>query len=192
MSLDPDLLLLHQTLREHPEGLREYDLLEILRGDAPLRGLGPMELFRVHFLLFHHLYRLQAWLEAQGAGTLEIHCLSIRLSAGQRRPAAGESLPQAPDPLAAYYLNLDNLRRTSEEDVQELLRSFWRRFKVYGRREEALEALGLGPKATALEIRKRFRELSRRLHPDKGGDSGEFQRVAAAMDVLRVLGCADP
>ncbi len=187
MRLDPELRRLYRVLREHPEGLREYDLLERLRGSSPLRGLDELGLFRVHFLLFHHLYRLRKALETAGRGSLEIHCLRIRLVPLQGAPENPEALPLAPDPLAEYYLDLENLRRTSREDVREMLRWFWRRFRVHGRRDEALAVLGLGPGATPAQIRRRYRELVLEHHPDRGGDADRFRRIAEAMEVLRLL-----
>jgi len=187
LELEPELRRLFGILREHPEGLREYDLLALLRGDGPVRGLDELELFRVHFLLFHHLHLLRLSLERQQVGSVEIHCLRVRLVAAPRGINAG-NLPLEPDPLADYYLDLENLSRTSREDVGELLRSFWQRYRVYGREEEALAVLGLGAKATPVEVRRRYRELALRHHPDRGGDAEHFSRVREAMDVLRALG----
>jgi hypothetical protein len=188
--LDAELIRLYEILLARPEGLSEYELLGVLRGEGPLRGLDTLELFRVHFLLFHHLYRLRAYLEREELGTLEIHCLGLRLLPRVGPCANPDRLPLGPDPLAEYYLDLDNLSQTTGEDVEELLRTFWKRYRVYGRKEEALAVLGLGPKATGLEIRRRYRELSRVHHPDAGGDPEAFHRVSEAMDILRALGHA--
>lgn len=186
-ALDPELRRLYAVLREHPGGLREYELLERLRGDGPVRGLDELGLFRVHFLLFHHLHRLRASLRAAGQGDLEVHCLGIRLLPLQGGPPNPGNLPDTPDPLAAYYLDLGNLSRTTREDVQELLRWFWRRYRVHGRRDEALEALGLDPGATPGQIRRRYRTLVLAHHPDRGGDAEIFRQVVGAMEVLRLL-----
>lgn len=190
-EVDAELERICEILGEHPEGISEYELLRELRGPAPVGGLDPLELFRVHFLLFHHLYRLRRRLEREGSASLEIHCLCIRLGPPPPPGRNPEALPSAPDPLAAYYLDLDQLRLTTSEDVQALLRSFWRRMKVYGREGEAREVLGLGPRATALEVRQRYRELARRHHPDAGGDPEHFLRLSEAMEVLRAFGMAD-
>lgn len=184
--LSSDLQRLYAILRQYPDGLREYDLLAHLRGSAPLRGLDELEMFRVHFLLFHHLYRLRRELEQQYQGSLEIHCLRICL-----QPLAGaqpnpENLPLAPDPVAEYYLNDSNLAGTSKDDVRRLLRWFWKRFRVHGRREAALAELDLGPKASADEVRRRYRRLVRAHHPDLGGDPERFRRLLEAVEVLRL------
>ena len=185
--LDPELRRLFSILREHPEGLREYDLLEILRGDRPLRGLDSLEVFRVHFLLFHHLHRLRQALQTLGLGTLEIHCLRVRLAPLESPAPNREQLPRPPDPLEGYYLDLENMARTTREDVQEMLRWFWRRYRVHGRREEAMAALGLGPETSLPDARRRYRALVREHHPDRGGDAAAFRKVVEAMEVLRLL-----
>ena len=44
--------------------------------------------------------------------------------------------------------------------------------------------LGIQPDATVAEIRRAYRALARKLHPDKGGDSESFARLRHAFDVL--------
>ncbi len=187
-ELDPELRRLYLLLRQHPDGLREYDVLEILRGTGPVRGLDELELFRVHFLLFHQLHRLRQQLQEAGLGTVEVDCLRIRLVPLQGAAPNPASLPSAPDPLAAYYLDLANLDNTSQEDVRDMLRWFWKRYRAHGRREEALDALGLPAQASATEIRARYRELVLAHHPDRGGCAEEFLQVVEAMEVLRLSG----
>jgi len=47
-----------------------------------------------------------------------------------------------------------------------------------------LALLGLPPLATGEDVRKRFRELARKYHPDTGGDQGQF---IALMEVYNQL-----
>ena len=49
---------------------------------------------------------------------------------------------------------------------------------------QLLALMGLGPFATSEDVKKRFRELARKYHPDAGGDNGQF---AALMDVYNKL-----
>lgn len=51
-------------------------------------------------------------------------------------------------------------------------------------RQQALAIMGLPPAATRQQIKRRYRELAKKHHPDKGGDSREMQRLVAAYQVL--------
>lgn len=50
--------------------------------------------------------------------------------------------------------------------------------------EEALTVLGLRGPADAAAVKRAYRRLARRLHPDAGGDAEEFHRVRTAYEVL--------
>lgn len=47
-----------------------------------------------------------------------------------------------------------------------------------------LNLLGLPSKATDLEVKKRFRELAKKYHPDMGGDSEKFIELMGTYDKL--------
>lgn len=51
-------------------------------------------------------------------------------------------------------------------------------------REEARQILGVGPRATAAEIKAAHRRLMRTAHPDHGGSSWIAARLNAARDLL--------
>jgi hypothetical protein len=50
--------------------------------------------------------------------------------------------------------------------------------------EEARSILGVGPQASAAEVRQAYTRLMRRAHPDQGGTSGLAAQVNAARDRL--------
>lgn len=52
-------------------------------------------------------------------------------------------------------------------------------------RQQALRVLGLPPNATPEQIKRRYRTLAKRYHPDRGGDQREMQRIIAAYELLR-------
>lgn len=186
--LDPSAFteILLEILQLHPEGLSEYELLQRLRSDpridfASERLDDTQELFRTHFLLFHHLYRLRDRLHDEGAGDLEIHTLMIRWHA---TGAASDSTLARPDPLRAYYLDFDNLDGTTRADIDALLGRFWARLSRYDRRGEALAVLELPAEADLETIRRQYRRLAMRHHPDRGGDRDRLQAIHAAMAIL--------
>lgn len=51
-------------------------------------------------------------------------------------------------------------------------------------RQQALAVLGLPPNATTQQIKRRYRALAKRHHPDCGGDPREMQRIIAAYEFL--------
>jgi len=51
-------------------------------------------------------------------------------------------------------------------------------------RQQALAVLGLPPDATRQEIKRRYRELAKKYHPDRGGDQKEMRRIIAAYQLL--------
>ena len=51
-------------------------------------------------------------------------------------------------------------------------------------RQQALATLGLPPSATADQIKRRYRYLAKRYHPDRGGDPQQMQKIIAAYTLL--------
>ncbi len=51
-------------------------------------------------------------------------------------------------------------------------------------RQQALTVLGLPSNATRQQIKRRYRELAKKNHPDRGGDPREMQRIIAAYELL--------
>lgn len=173
-------------LEDFPEGLSEYALLKWLESQA--EGL-PIErddsdqltLFRSHFILYHLLYRLQGRLHTERRGSLSISPLCIRIEADS---LSGVGLIEH-DPLRAYYLDLAELERTTADDVATLLDSFWRRLEAWHACRGALEVLGFIDEVPEFaEVRRRYRQLCMRHHPDRGGDTTTLQTINEAMAQL--------
>lgn len=174
------------ALRDAPGGLSEHELFKILAGGGDERFEAcvfqqPLALYRAHFLLFHHLYRLQQHLCREGLGQLRISPLCIRLR--EDVLPAGTALDE-PDPLRAYYLDLDNLTDTTGDDVDRMLGRFWAGLTSDQRRQEALAVLGLNDPVEDQQIKRTYRRLAMAHHPDRGGDTARLQALNAAMAVL--------
>lgn len=183
------LITLHEILDRRPAGLSEHDLLKELAArkvsffDEHYFN-SPLGLFQRHFLLFHCLYLLRDKLRVGEAGDLTIDCLGIQIIPYRDAPSVH---PASYDPLAAYYLDMDNLKSTDESDVLRMLENFWKRFVGKDQRDEALAVIELTPPTSYPEIKRQYRRLAMRWHPDRGGDSTRFQRLEWAMRVLRIL-----
>ncbi len=181
------LALLHELLSHQAKGYKEYDLLKrlSLAGLSYFKGSLNDELvmFRQHFLLFHLLYLLRDRLIADQSHDLQIHCLDIRLIP-YRRCERGEQALQVKDHLRAYYLDWSNCRDTSRQDVIDMIRGFHKAIFTGQDRQRAREVFGLPAHADRRSVKKRFRELVRRHHPDFGGDAEQFRRVMKAARIL--------
>ncbi|MGB3167256.1 MAG: J domain-containing protein [Alteraurantiacibacter sp.] len=103
------------------------------------------------------------------------------------RPTAGaDGMPRwadFADPLDAIGARAGDIRRQAAGQKH----AHFSRFTP--REREALNAMGLGPKADRKELRRRYSELVRRYHPDRnGGDrshEARLQRVVEAYQLLR-------
>ena len=182
------LCILHDILSEHPAGIKEYDLLVILKEKRlPLFSDGEfsdtLALFRAHFMLFHLLYILRGYLHKEEKGTVEIHFLKIVLLPWQ---ANDQRLPEVRDSLAEYYGDLTNMEEKEQVDVDAMIDKFWQDYATYQLKPEDLAVLGLDHNATKAEIKQRYRDLAKHHHPDHGGDGVEFNRINdAAQNLLR-------
>ena len=178
------LVALQVELEKYPDGIGEYDLMTNLKSQGFFDSLAkhpqPKELFRAHFFLFHALYLLNNELLEQESFVLDIHTLKIQMLPYQK----GESNLQVDDKLKAYYLDFNNLENTTEEDVYDMLASFWNQYHKFDSREEALSELGLKDPVDDKEIKKEYRRLAMQHHPDRGGDKEKLQRINSALEVL--------
>lgn len=149
-----------------------------------------MGLFQTHFVLFNALYRLDDLGFETGTFYLNIHVLDINMqlikpnSLDVRASIADQELRD-------YYLNWENLEKTNQLDVEQLLGQFWRKFSETPHYDETLVASALTyfnypslPKLS--DVKQDFRRLSLRLHPDMGGDSEAFSTMLNHYRVLKV------
>ena len=178
------LLALQVEIENQPQGVGEYDLMMLLKSQGYFDFLSkpalPHELFRAHFFLFHSLYLLSNILLEQKVGLLEVHTLKIQLHPYQN----GENVLQVDSKLKAYYLDFNNLENTTEDDVYDLLASFWNKYNKFENRDEALAELGLQDPVTDKIIKQEYRRLIMQHHPDRGGDTEKLQKLN---DVIKSL-----
>ncbi|WP_353573218.1 DNA-J related domain-containing protein [Candidatus Albibeggiatoa sp. nov. BB20] len=172
-------------LRQHPQGLGEFELLKTLQANQ-VQGFPSISLtksyplFKMHFLLFHTLYKLRRELWQQQQACLEISALNIRLLPYD----SGYAALTEHDPLETYYLDVSHLQTTTEQDVEDLITHFWVLFHAGEQKMGALELLGLQEPTDYPKIKKQYRKLVSRYHPDRGGDEEQLQAINVAMDIL--------
>ncbi|MDX1756583.1 MAG: DNA-J related domain-containing protein [Marinobacter sp.] len=185
------LVAIERVLRDHPAGVSELTLIKTLQA-PPWRLLGPVDyseparLYPVHFLVFHALYRLRDQLAEQGE-SLTISPLNTKLCATE--VIAGKGLPDAPDKLRAFYLDLSQYRMP-EELITRMMDDFWAG-RSGGRLDstellEAARTLGLDAVPERLDtVKRQFRRAVMKAHPDRGGDTRRIQALNEAFALLK-------
>jgi len=178
------ILALQVELEKQPEGIGEYDLIQALKLQGYFGFLSqpalPHELFHAHFFLFHSLYLLRDIFLEKRKYLLSIHTLKIQLLPYQK----GVNDLQEDNKLRAYYLDFNNLEKTSEQDVYDLLASFWNKFNRFDDREAALAELGLKDPVDDKMIKQEYRRLIMQHHPDRGGETEKLQKLNDAIKSL--------
>ena len=181
--LEPILTLLRQVQRWKLHEL----MLELKTQQLLPQWPVPEELalFRTNFLLMNALYHLQRLLLPQGYW-LDVVPLDLQL-----RTCHSPTLPAPADPLASYYLDWTNCEQADLDEVQTLLNAFWHHYAervvcYQLTRAEACRLLEVDESATSAQIRRSWKRLALRHHPDRGGDVGRFLRIRQAWARLKV------
>ncbi|MDN3611588.1 DNA-J related domain-containing protein [Vibrio ostreicida] len=188
---NPLLWPIMEVLRKQPSGwkvhtlsahLNELELLPVL-DDAP-----DKDLFKRNFLIMNALYQLQETLYPDN--WLQVQAMDIALL--PQSQVFGHEIDVA-DPLRDYYLDWHNYE-AEEGEVKRLLNEFWTRYREFvgstnGNdmdRAKALSLFELPHDASPTEIRKTWRKLALKWHPDReNGNSDRFRILCEAWHVLR-------
>ena len=180
-------------LESFPFGLSEYDLIQELKGSTDLIAENytetPLTLFQTHFIVFNGLYQLQLDLANNGDKYIEINPLRIRLLSMSAHCGGKAVIESSDEKLRSYYLDMRHLSRTNEEDVNDMLNRFWKHYYSAKDRLAALDVLNLSEPVNYDTIKKRYRELVKEFHPDRGGEKAHLQEINEAMDVLKIYYC---
>lgn len=176
---------------------REYDIIRHLQEiqRLPLSALsGSLSMFRCHFLVFNALHRIkQAWQNKNEIKTrLEISSLRISVHAYNKNEFMPHESQQREttqfDPLSLFYLDLKQLNQTTETDIHKLLDQFWLRYTSGAldskEKQQALKVLELNDGVDFNVIKKQYRRLAMRHHPDRGGDKNKLIAINQAMECL--------
>ncbi|MCI2284008.1 DnaJ domain-containing protein [Colwellia sp. MSW7] len=145
------------------------------------------DLFSAHFLCMHGLYHLKNQYQLSQKFTLIIQSVRIQRIALNNSTSNNYNVKTAletPDPLESYYLNAKHYYDTQEEEITELLKSFWQQYIAQDNKKEALEILALPSNADAKMIKAQYLRLAQKHHPDKGGCVERFKEIRAAKSVL--------
>jgi len=185
------MIAVESLLRIETDGVSELALIKALQS-PPWQLLDdvdfadPAELYPVHFLVFHVLYRLRDALGGQGE-CVDISPLSIRITASST--VAGQGPVAEADKLRAFYLDLRQYS-LSADNISKMMNDFWTgrvdKRPASGEAEKAADTLGFGELPTSFEdVKYRFRRAVMQAHPDRGGNTARVQQLNEAFGILR-------
>lgn len=182
-------------LKTSEHAIKEYDLIKRLeRGgiEFPFQQLSSeVALFRKHFLVMNALYGLQQELIEENLYLfidplkikLEI-CASDHVSSSSDQQTS-ELSEQAEHKIREYYLDWNNYEGTSQQDVNNLLSGFWKKYFAVEKKAEALTTLGIDSDVSLDQITLSYRKLAAQHHPDKGGSHERFIEIREAYEILK-------
>ncbi len=179
-----------EVLRSQSSGWKVHTLASRLNELGFIHTLDAKpekDLFKRNFLIMNALYQLQETLYPDQ--WLQVEAMDIELMPSFK--VAGHTI-DVDDPLRDYYVQWSNYD-AEDGEVKRLLNEFWTRYhKFVGGAEthidrvRALELFELAPTATRADIRKQWRRLALRWHPDRdNGDADKFRVMCEAWNVLR-------
>jgi hypothetical protein len=190
----------------------ETDLWKLAFPADPINSQNPLLLYQNHFLLFHTLYLLQDEFYQEGK-YLHIHFMRIRIveypkpgfcsffndmtlefcsaqTIGKigfcQYHASGRDDGDLEELSARYfYLDSKNFSRLDETSAGVFINGYWEILNNYQSIKESFQVLDLPENSDLNLIKKKFRSLAKRFHPDKTSQPQEdFIRINNAYQIL--------
>jgi len=186
----------------------ESKMLKTAFKDITILGMPAVELYRLHFALFHKLYTMQNEYVNEGK-YLHIHFMStgvfeypekgrcayfnentmsfcsIPVSEGSEHCALhseqlGDSALESIS-IKYFYLDKANYDKLDSVSAESLLSGAWEILSSNNSINDAFLTLGLHGHENLATVKMRFRELCKRYHPDQsGGNKDKFMDVNRA------------
>ncbi|EJL6744770.1 DnaJ domain-containing protein [Vibrio alginolyticus] len=188
---NPLLWPMLEILRKQPSNWKVHTLASSLGEQGYISKLDDSpdkDLFKRNFLIMNALYQLQDTLYPDS--WLQVEAMDIQLMSSME---ALRYKIDIHDPLREYYLDWRNYE-ADEDEVRRLLNEFWTTYQKFiggssvasVDKTKALSLFELNTDATPAEIRKQWRKLALRWHPDReNGNAERFRVLCEAWNVLR-------
>lgn len=188
---NPLLWPILEILRGQPKAWKVHILARELVEQGYIQQLdlsSEKDLFKRNFLIMNALYQLQETVYPEQ--WLCVDAMNIMLTQSTSLPRHDIDIS---DPLREYYLDWRHYE-ADDDEVRRLLNQFWQTYQRYigGNivtrmdKAKALSLFELDSSATHGEIRKQWRKLAFRWHPDREhGNAGRFRVLCEAWNVLR-------
>lgn len=145
------------------------------------------DLFSAHFLCMHALYHLKKQYQQEHTYQLIIQSVQVErvtLNGSQAINEMPASALATNDPLESYYLNSQHYFDTQEDEINDLLKSFWQKYIAQDNKQAALAVLELPIDANAKMVKTQYLKLAQKHHPDKGGCAELFSKIQQAKSTL--------
>ena len=139
-----------------------------------------MRIFYQNFLVMNGLYQLQQSHYQAETGYLQISAVNIQLLPLIPADDGHQITLNSDTNLRAYYLDWNNLYKTTPSDIEDLLKQFWSRFSGYQNLNESMQIIGVNPQISWDEMTQCYRRLLKQNHPDYGGDAEKFTAIREA------------
>ncbi len=209
-EIDREKLKEHLLTLESP--CYESELFRIAFPQNDISSIDSLALYQNHFLLFHVLYKLQEDFYREGK-YLFVHFMRTFLVdypekgdcrfydeyTGRFCMAAcphekgycdfhlkkiGE-LEIEELSTRYFYLDSQNFERLDRETAEAFITGAWETLKYYDEYKKSFDVLGLSETADINMIKRRFRTLAKKYHPDLGEKSHEkFNEINRAYQLL--------
>ncbi|MCW8957323.1 MAG: DnaJ domain-containing protein [Gammaproteobacteria bacterium] len=188
MPRNPLIIPILDILKIAEDKIGEYDLICSLEQQGIVfPGVNDsynVAMFKKHFMTMNALYHLQQDLIEDGY-YLSITVLDIRIEPLSQTENNQSLIDSAEHKVRDYYLDWRHFDNTSENEIKELLSSFWQMYSALDKQGQALAVLELDPDAGWDDVKQAYRRLATEHHPDKGGKDVRFIEIREAYEVLR-------
>lgn len=145
------------------------------------------DLFSAHFLCMHALYHLKNQYKHAQLYALKLESVRVERVEFDNHTKFKRDLShpmESIDPLEEYYLDASHYFETQEDDINNLLKSFWEKYLAQDHKNEALHILELPLNADSKMIKQQYHRLAQKYHPDKGGCAKKFDEIRQAKSIL--------
>jgi len=204
ISENPVCLAITQILNDTDESISLYQLMKAIE-DKGLDISGDdvtisteLKLFRFNFVVMNALYQIQQDIKGTGF-SLYISSLKILLYSDVPpntglAPAEIDESKRVDESMSKYYLDWNNYDSANQQSIDQLLNSFWSKYKKYNKydsnqdqRSCALQILGVESSASWKDIQQTYRQKITQCHPDKGGTCHQFIEIREAFQFLKLF-----
>ncbi len=170
-----------------------YDLVDVLSKAKlyPWSDSQLLSLYQKLFITQAALCELYFQFEEASDQTLVLTPVSAFLRSEVEESISSETQSVSGDavedmtPNIDFFCNHTNFYNVSESDVHTMLEGFWKKYNTLMSVSPALSELGLSEGASWAEIKRQYRDLASKHHPDKGGDPQLFIKIRRAYESLK-------